>query len=91
VGVVKARVLLEQFVDDGVVLFERDSLAFGLDGTADLFLEDGDVACLLLQLAPPSRLHVLQLQVLHTQQFPHLACVFLPYPTQLPLMFPLQL
>jgi hypothetical protein len=40
------RVFLEEFVDDGVVLFDGHFFALGLDGAADLFFEEGDVACL---------------------------------------------
>lgn len=55
----ESRVFLQELVDDGIVLFHGDFLAFGLDRAADLFFQERDVACLFLQLCPPFALHVL--------------------------------
>lgn len=51
---VKPGVFLEELIDDCIVLFVGGLLPFGLDRTADLLLEDGNVLGLFFYLFTPT-------------------------------------
>jgi hypothetical protein len=48
VFLINAGVILQQFVDNGIILLDRYVFSFGLDRTADLIFENGDVVDLFL-------------------------------------------
>jgi hypothetical protein len=89
--VVKSGVFLQQLIDHGVVLVMRGSISFTLNGAADLFLQNGYVASLLLGLQPPRPLQLLLLPLMCQPYFLQLQLVLLLDPCHLALLVPFQL